>query len=99
MSNILEAIASLRGDQKTPVRSKASQACYEEGVRAKVTDPLTTLQSIQQHFSEVRMLGSLTRYERTEGRCGDVYDEYERDLETGTVIDVRKQIEGDHEFE
>ena len=68
-------------------------------MRAKVTDPLTTLQSIQQHFSEVRMLGSLRRYERTEGRCDDVYDEYEGDLETGTVIDVRKQIEGNHEFE
>ena len=85
--------------KKTPVRSKATQACYEEAARANETHPLTTLQSIQQHFSEVWMHGSLTRYERTEGLCDDVYDEYERDLETGTVIDVRKQIEGDHEFE
>ena len=96
---ILEAIAILEGDGETPVRSKAIQACYEEVARANATDPLTTLKSIQEHLSELQMLGFLTRYERNEGRSGGVYYEYEIDLDAETVIDVRKQIEGDHEFE
>ena len=41
------------------------------------------------------MLGFLTRYERNEGRSGGVYHEYELDLDAETVIEVRKQIEGE----
>lgn len=92
---ILEAVAIIESNGETPVRSKGIQSRYEQVARANATDPLTTLKSIQDHLSELHMLGFLTRYERNEGRSGGVYHEYELDLDAETVIEVRKQIEGE----
>jgi len=96
---ILEAVAILESDDETPVRSKAIQSHYEQVAKANATNPLTTLKSIQDHLSELHMLGFLTRYERNEGRNGGVYHEYELDLDAETVIDVRKQIEGESQYQ
>ncbi|GAA0676573.1 orc1/cdc6 family replication initiation protein [Natronoarchaeum mannanilyticum] len=91
---VLEAIAYLEQREKTPVRSKEIQDVYEEVASACGADPLTTLKSIQDHLSDLHMLGFLHRYERNQGLSGGQYYEYELNLDPEIVIETRKEIEG-----
>lgn len=90
---ILEAIAHLENDGKTPVRSKQVQEKYESVATSWVADPLTTLKSIQDHLSDLHMLGFLRRHERNQGLNGGQYFKYELDLDPSIVLNTRKEIE------
>lgn len=91
---ILEAVAYLERQQETPARSKEIQDMYNEVARACGTEPLTTLKSVQDHLSDLYMLGFLQRYERNQGLNGGQYYEHELDLDPEVVIKTRKVIEG-----
>lgn len=90
---ILQAVAILETDDKTPARSKTIQQMYQAVANRCGADPLTTLKSIQDHLSELHMLGFLRRFERNEGRGGGQYHEHALDLDPEVVIEIRKQIE------
>lgn len=90
---ILQATAILAVDGKTPARSKEIQHFYEHIVDSYGLEPLTSLKSVQDHLSDLHMLGFLIRHERNEGQSGGAYYEYELDLDPETVIKVREQIE------
>jgi len=94
---ILEAIAYLEADNKTPARSKDIQRFYEHVAESHGIEPLTTLKSVQDHIADLHMLGFLNRHERNEGRNGGQYHEHELDLDAETVIDVREQIEAEND--
>lgn len=91
---ILETIARLEEQGDTPVRSKKIQENYEQVAKSWATDPLTTLKSVQDHLSDLHMLGFLRRHERNQGLSGGQYFEYELDLDPEIVIETRKKIEG-----
>lgn len=90
---ILETIAYLEERGQTPARSKAIYDLYQDVAAACGDDPLTTLKSIQDHLSDLHMLGFLQRFERNEGLNGGQYYEYELDLDAEIVIETRKTIE------
>lgn len=90
---ILEAIAYLEQRGETPVRSKEVGDVYEEVATACGADPLTTLKSIQDHLSDLHMLGFLQRHEQNQGLSGGQYYEYELDLDPDVVVEMRKDIE------
>jgi orc1/cdc6 family replication initiation protein len=92
---ILQAVAILETDNKTPARSKTIQSMYEAVAERCGATPLTTLKSIQDHLSELHMLGFLQRFERNEGRGGGQYHEHALDLDPEVVIEIRKQIEAE----
>lgn len=58
---ILEMIARLEDSGETPVRSKTIQENYERVAELWAADPLTTLKSVQDHLSDLYMLGFLRR--------------------------------------
>lgn len=91
---ILETIAHLEEGGETPVRSKKIQENYEQIADSWATDPLTSLKSIQDHLSDLHMLGFLRRHERNQGLSGGQYFEYELDLDPTIVIETREKIEG-----
>lgn len=88
---VLEAIARLEAEEKTPCRSKEIKCVYERTAADRATEPLTTLKSVQNHLSDLSML--VSRFERNEGRSGGVYHEYELNLDAEAVFDVREEIE------
>ena len=90
---ILETIAYLEERDETPVRSKEIYDLYQDVAAECGDDPLTTLKSIQDHLSDLHMLGFLQRFERNEGLSGGQYYEYELDLNAEIVIETRKTIE------
>ncbi|MFC5973412.1 orc1/cdc6 family replication initiation protein [Halomarina salina] len=90
---VLEAVARLEQDGKTPARSKQVMATYETVAHSWDRDPLTTLKSIQGHLSELHMLGFFTQHERNEGRSGGHYFEYELDLDASIVLETRNDLE------
>ncbi|MFC7114659.1 orc1/cdc6 family replication initiation protein [Natronoarchaeum sp. GCM10025703] len=90
---ILETIAYLEEKGKTPARSKEIYDVYQDVAAACGADPLTTLKSIQDHLSDLHMLGFLQRFERNQGLSGGQYYEYELDLDPEIVIETRKTIE------
>ncbi|RRJ30508.1 orc1/cdc6 family replication initiation protein [Halocatena pleomorpha] len=90
---ILEAIAQLEESQETPVRSKTIQSTYEQVATYWGTDPLSSLRSVQDHLSELKMLGFLSRTERNDGRAGGAYYEYELAMDADAVFTARKEIE------
>jgi orc1/cdc6 family replication initiation protein len=94
---VLESIALLEENGKTPARSKEIQALYENVATRWEIDPLTTLKSIQSHLSDLEMLGFLQHTERNEGLRGGYYHVYELDLDPTVVIETRKQIESSSE--
>ncbi|GAB6878893.1 DNA replication protein Orc8 [Halorubrum gandharaense] len=89
---ILEAIATLEEDDELPARSKEVQETYESVAAAYGASPLTTLKSVQDHLSDLHMLGFLVRHERNQGRGGGQYYEYELDLDAGIVLETRAEI-------
>jgi len=92
---ILEAIAELEADDHAPVRSKRVQTTYEGVTRRWGHDPLTTLKSIQNHLSDLTMLGFLERSERNKGRAGGAHYQYELTLDPEIVLETRESIESE----
>ncbi|ELY55813.1 Cdc6/Cdc18 family protein [Natronococcus jeotgali] len=90
---ILETIAKLEQRDEIPARSKTIQSRYEQVANAYGASPLTTLKSIQDHLSDLHMLGFLIRHERNQGRSGGQYYEYELDLDPLIVLESREEIE------
>jgi archaeal cell division control protein 6 len=90
---ILETIAKLELRGEAPARSKVIQTGYEGVADAYGASPLTTLKSIQDHLSDLYMLGFLVRHERNKGRGGGQYFEYELDLDPMIVLESREEIE------
>lgn len=86
---VLEAVARLEDADETPVRSKHVMSTYQSVAEAHEEDPLTTLKSIQNHLSDLSMLGFITRREKNNGRAGGAYFEYELDLDPAVVFEVR----------
>ena len=74
---------------KSPVRSRAIKDRYESVAESHAVDPLTTLKSIQNHLSDLHMLGFLQRRDRNHGEGGGRYYEYQLDLDPEIVIEVR----------
>ena len=89
---ILEAIANLQSKGKVPVRSKEIQQTYEQVADSHAATPLSTLKSIQDHLSDLHMLGFLRRDEQNKGLRGGQYYEYELDLDPAIVLETRKEI-------
>ncbi|SDD49089.1 orc1/cdc6 family replication initiation protein [Natrinema hispanicum] len=89
---ILETIAKLEKRKEVPARSKTIQDGYEQVADAYGATPLTTLKSIQDHLSDLHMLGFLIRYERNQGLSGGQYYEYELDLDPTIVLETREEI-------
>ena len=54
--------------------------------------PLSTLKSIQDHLSDLHMLGFLRRDDQNKGLSGGQYYEYELDLNPAIVLETRKEI-------
>ncbi|TMT86959.1 cell division control protein Cdc6 [Haloterrigena sp. H1] len=89
---ILETIAKLEKRKEVPARSKTIQDGYEQVADAYGATPLTTLKSIQDHLSDLHMLGFLIRHERNQGLSGGQYYEYELDLDPTIVLETREEI-------
>lgn len=89
---ILEAIARLAETDDLPARSKAVQTVYETVADSHGATPLTTLKSVQDHLSDLQMLGFLIRHERNRGRSGGQYYEYELDLDPEIILETRAEI-------
>ncbi|GAB3675134.1 orc1/cdc6 family replication initiation protein [Halopiger thermotolerans] len=89
---ILETIAKLEERDEVPARSKEIQEGYERVAEAYGATPLTTLKSIQDHLSDLHMLGFLVRHERNKGLSGGQYYEYELDLDPMIVLETREEI-------
>jgi Cdc6-like AAA superfamily ATPase len=92
---ILEALAHLEIRGQVPVRSKEIQNVYVEITNEWNHDPLTTLKSIQNHLSDLTMLGFLERTEQNEGRAGGAHYQYELILDPEIIIDTRNSIEAE----
>ena len=90
---VLEAIAQLDSRGETPARTKVIQSTYEDIADRWGYDPLSSLKSIQNHLSDLTMLGFLQRYECNDGRSGGYYYEYELTISADAVLDVREEIE------
>ena len=88
---ILETLAKLEESGAVPARSKEILTEYETVADAHGVTPLSTLKSVQDHLSDLHMLGFLVRHERNEGRSGGLYYEYELDLDPSIVLDVRRE--------
>ena len=89
---ILEAIANLQVQGEVPARSKEVQQTYERVASSHAASPLSTLKSIQDHLSDLHMLGFLRRHEQNKGLSGGQYYEYELDLDPEIVLDTRTEI-------
>lgn len=89
---ILETVAKLEQRNEVPARSKTIQEGYEQVADAYGASPLTTLKSIQDHLSDLHMLGFLIRHERNQGLSGGQYYEYEPDLDPMIVLETRAEI-------
>lgn len=91
---VLEAIATLDEQDALPAHSKEIQNVYESVATAYGSDPLTTLKSVQDHLSDLHMLGFLIRHKRNRGRSGGQYYEYELDLDPTIVLETRAALSG-----
>ena len=92
---ILEALAHLESHGQAPVRSKEIQKMYVNITNEWNHDPLTTLKSIQNHLSDLTMLGFLERTEQNEGRAGGAHYQYELTLDPEIIIETRQSIEAE----
>ena len=90
---LLETVAYIEQHGKSPVRSRTIKDRYESVAESHAVDPLTTLKSIQNHLSDLHMLGFLQRWDRNHGEGGGRYYEYQLDLDPETVIEIRKEAE------
>ncbi|WP_241658462.1 AAA family ATPase [Halorubrum sp. BOL3-1] len=92
---ILEAIANLQANGTVPARSKEIQRTYEQVADSHAASPLSTLKSIQDHLSDLHMLGFLRRHEQNKGLSGGQYYEYELDLDPEIVLETQEKIAED----
>jgi len=90
---ILEAMARLAQRGELPTRSRVVQTAYEEIADSYGADPLTSLKSVQNHLSDLHMLGFLQREDQNHGEGGGRYYEYEMDLDPEVVLEAREEIE------
>jgi orc1/cdc6 family replication initiation protein len=91
---ILEATAHLKEQGRTPSRSKDIKKYYEKVADSHGADPLTT-RSVQDHLSDLYMLGFLRRHDRNQGESGGRYFEYEPDLDPEIILEAREEIEAE----
>ena len=94
---LLETLAYLEERGETPARSKTIKTRYESVADSHAVDPLTTLKSIQNHLSDLHMLGFLRRTDRNRGESGGRYYEYSLDLDPEMVLDIRGEIEAERD--
>ena len=94
---LLETLAYLEQREKTPARSKTIKTRYESVADSHAVGPLTTLKSIQNHLSDLHMLGFLHRTGQNHGERGGRYYEYSLDLDPEIVLDIRREIESELE--
>ncbi|EMA10264.1 orc1/cdc6 family replication initiation protein [Haloarcula marismortui] len=94
---LLETLAYLEQQEETLARSKTIKTRYERVADSHAVDPLTTLKSIQNHLSDLHMLGFLHRTDRNRGESGGRYYEYGLDLDPEIVLDIRGEIESEHD--
>ena len=94
---LLETLAYLEERGETPARSKTIKTRYESVADSHAVDPLTTLKSIQNHLSDLHMLGFLRRTDRNRGESGGRYYEYSLDLDPEIVLDSRAEIEAERD--
>ncbi|WP_256545684.1 orc1/cdc6 family replication initiation protein [Halobellus inordinatus] len=92
---LLETLAYIEQRKQSPARSKAIKTRYEDVADSHAVNPLTTLKSIQNHLSDLHMLGFLQRIGRNHGESGGRYYEYSLDLDPQIVLDVRRDIEAE----
>ncbi|MDS0300252.1 orc1/cdc6 family replication initiation protein [Halogeometricum sp. S1BR25-6] len=90
---ILESVARLEAAGRTPARTRDIQHRYQTVADSWGTDPLTTLKSVQDHLSDLHMLGFLRRSEQNKGESGGRYFEYQSELDPELILDVRERIE------
>ncbi|WP_241686217.1 cell division control protein 6-like protein [Halorubrum amylolyticum] len=89
---VMETIATLQTSGGAPARSKEIQRTYERVAESHAASPLSTLKSIQDHLSDLHMLGFLRRHEQNKGLSGGQYYEYELDLDPEIVLETRTEI-------
>ncbi|EMA18020.1 MULTISPECIES: orc1/cdc6 family replication initiation protein [Haloarcula] len=92
---LLETLAYLEQQEETLARSKTIKTRYERVADSHAVEPLTTLKSIQNHLSDLHMLGFLHRTDRNRGESGGRYYEYGLDLDPEIVLDIRAEIEAE----
>ena len=90
---VLEAVAQLDHVGETPARSKEIMKMYRRVAAKRAEEPLTTLKSIQNHLSDLYMLGFLLRREENEGRKGGSYHEYDLDMDPDVVFEVCDELD------
>ena len=91
---LLETLAYLEERGETPARSKTIKTRYESVADSHAVDPLTTLKSIQNHLSDLHMLGFCKRTDRNRGESGGRYYEYGLDLDADVALaGFRDEIE------
>lgn len=89
---VLEAMARLEDNGDTPARSKEVMSSYQDVAIDRDQEPLSTLKSIQNHLSDLTMLGFLTQTQINEGRGGGVYHEYELDMTPDVVFGTCNEL-------
>lgn len=94
---LLETLAYFEEREETPARSKTIKTRYESVANSHAVEPLTTLKSIQNHLSDLHMLGFLRRSDRNHGESGGRYYEYGLDLDPKVVLDIRGEIEAERD--
>lgn len=92
---VLEAVARLELQDKTPAKSKHVKEEYSQTAYSYSTEPLSTLKSVQNHLSDLEMLGFLSRREHNDGMSGGAYFTYSLELDPQEVIKIRSTIEED----
>ncbi len=90
---VLETIAKLDTKKQTPARTKKIYKNYKILTLDLGYEPLSSMRSVQNHLSDLTMLGFLIRTEQNEGRNGGYYHRYALDLDAESVIEARNKIE------
>jgi orc1/cdc6 family replication initiation protein len=92
---ILEAVAHLDNRDETPAKSKRIKSAYEDVASNRGADSLSTLKSVQNHLSDLQMLGFLSRSEHNDGLSGGSYYTYSLKLVPEEVLHIRDRIEAE----
>lgn len=96
--HVLEAVAHIESQGNTPVRTKLVMDTYQRIAEKRGDDPLTTLKSIQNHLSDLQMLGFLIRHEVNKGQSGGYYYTHELDMESDVVFEVCNQLDKEESY-
>ncbi|MFC4451317.1 Cdc6/Cdc18 family protein [Halorussus aquaticus] len=91
--HVLEAVAHIEHNGDTPVRTKDVMKTYQRIADERGDDPLTTLKSIQNHLSDLQMLGFLIRHEVNKGQSGGYYYTHELDMEPDVVFEACNELD------